>query len=580
MRTLLRALNYLRPYAWRQATALVCAVIVTFLGLAFPWILKILIDDVFVHRNAQALAFVCVAFLGITIVSALVGMLQQYLFVWVGERATIDLRRRLFAHIQDQALPYLAKQKVGRLMAHFTNDAGAMQQLYTSTLVEFVTNTLRVVITLGVLFHIDVKLALVSLPVLPLFGLCIWAFAKPLRQAGHRVQRELAEASDVLQESLSGVREVKAFTREQSQIARFVEALRGVLRERLRQTVWGSGSGGLAEFTSTAGLVLVLWVGGHAVIRGDLTAGTLVAFVEYLSQLFGPTAWFVNLNVNLQGALAGADRVFAVLDTPSAVADAPDAVELPGLAGRVEFEDVSFAYDSEEVLHGITFVAQPGEMVALVGPSGAGKTTLMNLIPRFADPHSGRITVDGYDLRAVTQRSLRAQIGQVFQDPFLFSVSVAENIRFSRADASQEEVKAAARAANADEFIRRLPQGYDTIVGERGSRLSGGEQQRLAIARALLRDPAILLLDEATSALDTTAERAVQQALTRLQQGRTSFVIAHRLSTILHADKIIVLEAGRIVGIGPHQELLESSPLYRQLYETQFRETGPTPVPK
>ena len=572
MRTLVRALGYLRPYLWKQLAALLCAVVVTVLGLVFPWILKILIDDVFVRKNGGALTFVCAAFLGTSLLSAVFGLARHYLFTKVGERASMDVRTDLFTHIQSQALQYLAREKTGKLMSHFTADAGAMQQLYASTLVDFATNSLRLVVTLVVLFRIDVRLALLSLPVLPVFGFCIWVFGKPLRRTGHEVQEAMAMASDRLQESLTGMREVKAFTQERRQAHGFGEVLWRTLRARLRQAVWGGSSGACADITATAGTVLILWVGGREVIAGNMTAGVLVAFVTYLGNLFGPTAWFVNMNVSVQSALAGAERVFAVLDTEPAILDRPAATSLTNLRGEVEFRGVSYAYDSEDVLRNISFRACPGQIFALVGPSGAGKTTLMNLIPRFDDPREGSVLIDGSDLRDATQRSLRSHIGQVFQDPFLFSGSIADNILFGRPDATMADVEAAAAAGNARGFITEMPEGYDTVVGERGVRLSGGQRQRIAIARAILRDPKVLLLDEATSALDSTAEAAVQEALGRLMAGRTSFVIAHRLSTVLHADRILVLDAGELVASGTHSELLGTSALYRELHDRQFRE--------
>jgi ATP-binding cassette, subfamily B, bacterial MsbA len=571
MRLLLRSLSYLRPYLGRQLAALACAVVVTILGLALPWVLKILIDDVFVRKSSGALAAVCVAFLAISVLSAVFGLARQYLFTQVGERASMDLRRSLFAHIQSQALQFLAREKTGKLMSHFNHDAGAVQGLYTSTLVDFVTNSLRLMVTLVVLFRINPFLAVVSLPTLPVFGFCIWAFGKPLRRTGHEVQQAMSQASETLQESLSGMREAKAFTGEGRQAQAFCAALARRLRARLRQTVLGASSSGVANITTTAGTVLVLWVGGAAVIAGDMTAGNMVAFVTYLGNLFGPTAWFVNFNVSVQTALAGADRLFQVLDTPPAVADPPDAVTLPEVRGEVCFNAVHYAYDADDVLSDISFKARPGEIFALVGPSGSGKTTMMNLIPRFADPHSGVITLDGQDIRSLTQGSLRSQIGQVFQDPFLFSGSIADNILLGRPEASAADVEAAASAANAHPFVRELPEGYDTLVGERGVRLSGGQRQRIAIARAILRNPRVLLLDEATSALDSASEAAVQEALGRLMAGRTSFVVAHRLSTVLHADCILVLDAGRLSATGTHTELLRTSPLYRDLHDRQFR---------
>jgi subfamily B ATP-binding cassette protein MsbA len=577
VKTLLRSLRYIRPYLLFQSLALCCAVIVTVLGLAFPWILKTLIDDVFVNRGAGALAFVSIAFLLISVLSAVFGLARDYLFTRVGERAAMDLRMDLLSHIQAQSLQYLAHEKTGKLMSHFSADAGAVQQLYTSSLVEFTTNSLRIVVTLVVLFRLDPFLAALSLPSLPVFGLCIWAFGKPLRRVGHEVQEAAAKGSDALQESITGMREAKAFTAEQRQRGTYAATLRGHLRARLEQTLWGASSGGVADIAATAGTVLVLWVGGRAVIDGTMAPGVLVAFVTYLGQLFGPTAWFVNLNIRIQSALAGADRILAVLDTPPAVQDpSSDPVNPDDAPADVQFHGVSFAYGTEDVLRDISFTVRAGETCAIVGPSGSGKTTLVNLIPRFADPRRGRVTLGGTDLRRVPQQSLRSRIGQVFQDPFLFSGTITENLLLGRPDATPEEVEDAARAANAHDFITDLPNGYGTVVGERGVRLSGGQRQRIAIARAILRNPRILLLDEATSALDSTSEAAVQDALARLMRGRTSFVIAHRLSTVLHADRILVLDGGRLVAMGTHSQLLDTSPLYRELHARQFREPKAT----
>jgi subfamily B ATP-binding cassette protein MsbA len=571
MKGLRRAFRYLKPYWFLEIVALLCAASGTLCGLAFPWILKILIDDVFVHRSMKALNFCVLAFAAAEVLSAVLGVARQALFTYVGERAVADLRNELFAHLQELSMADKHREKVGRTLSAFTNDIGAMQSLYASTLVDLITNTLQMVITLAVLFRIQASLAAVSWPILPLFAVSILAFGKPLRISGDAVQSTLSTITEELQESISGLREVKAFTREESQIKRFRALFASLVPVRLKQSVIGAVSGGVNSFASWGGVIFVMWWGGRQVIAEGITPGVLVAFVNYLAGLFGPTAWFVQLNVQLQSAMAGADRVFDVLDTRPGVSDRPDSIELPPLRGEVEIDHVSFTYEAgKAALQDVSLDVQAGERIAFVGPSGSGKTTLTGLLCRFFDPTSGAIRIDGHDLRDVTQASLRHQIGVVFQETFLFGASVRENIRFGREDATDAEIEAAAKAANAHRFILDLPEGYDTPVGERGAKLSGGQRQRIAIARALLRDPRILILDEATASLDTESEAAVQEALERLMEGRTSFVVAHRLSTVAGADRIVVLEAGRIVEIGSHAELIAGSGIYRRLYEVQF----------
>jgi len=456
-------------------------------------------------------------------------------------------------------------------MAVFTNDVPAMQGLYTSTLVDFVTDTVRFLVTLGVMFAIDWQLTLLALAVLPVFGVALVVFARPVRSIARKVQDSRAAISENLQESLSGVREVKTFTQEEHEGSRLLDVFRKLLGLRVRQSIWQSGSRGVAHLAAVVGVILVVWFGGLKSIRGELKVGVLIAFINYMVALFGPVHMYMAINNRIQSAMGAAERLFEALDLVPQIADRPDAVALPPVDGRVELEGVHFAYEAgREVLADVTLGVEPGEMVALVGPSGAGKSTLVSLLPRFYDPSSGRVLVDGHDLTGVTQRSLREQVGVVFQDTFLFGTTVRENIRFGRRGATDDEVVAAAKAAHADEFITRLPDGYDTAVGERGVKLSGGQKQRISIARAILRDPRILILDEATSSLDSESEQLVQAALEELMRGRTSFVIAHRLSTVLRADRIVVLDQGRVVDVGRHEELLARGGLYAALYDAQF----------
>lgn len=571
-----RLLGFVRPYWGKLTLAGAILAINSVAGLALPLVIRYVVDSALVEGSLQLLNRVTLLLFGLFLVQAVLGFGQAYLLGWVGERVVANLRTALYSHLQAMPLRFFAATRTGELLSRLGSDVTTIQDAVTSTLLSLLSNLIMFVGGVVIIFVMAWRLTLIMLAVVPLAVIGIIILGRWVRRYSRQVQDALAEVSAVAEEALSGVRIVKSFAREPYEIGRYrdgVEQLFGIAIKRVRLGAILGPIIGLLAFSTIA---LVLWIGSREVIVGRLTPGQLVSFLLYTMMIASPIASFTSLYAQFQRALGASERVFQLLDTPPEMVDASDAIELPPIRGEVRFEDVCFDYgDSAEarvVLRDINLVAYPGQVVALVGPSGAGKTTLANLIPRFYDPNCGRILIDGYDIRQVKLQSLREQIGIVPQETALFSGSVRENISYGKLDATPEEIEAAARAANAHDFIMDLPEGYDTLVGERGVKLSGGQRQRIAIARALLKDPRILILDEATSSLDTESEQAVQEALERLMRDRTTFVIAHRLSTITNADWIAVLDGGRIVEQGTHAELLaRSDGLYRKMVALQFR---------
>ena len=579
MKTLGRALRYLAPYWPTQLAALFCALIVTVSGFVFPITTKYLIDDVMwpgdktPGQRLAALYLVTLCGLGATFAWSIFALVRSYLFARAGESAAADLRRDLFRHLHRLALPFFDQRKTGGIMSILQNDVEALQVLYSSILVETTTNLLTAAAAAGILLWINPGLALISLPVPIVFGVALGLFGRPVRTAGRLVREQTGHVQEVLQETIVGEREVKLFGQSAGELGRFMHRVFALVQSRIRQAVINAGDWSIANFLAWAGMLIVILVGTRQFILGatHMTAGTLILFVNVVFMLFGPASSFVNLYNQIAGAVGAADRVFEFLDEPTEVQDAA-AAHLAAPRGGVTFDSVSFRYREDEplVLRDIDLQVQPGEMIALVGPSGSGKTTLVSLIPRLYDATEGRVLVDDVDVQSVTLASLRSNIAFVPQETFLFGATVKENIGFGREGATDEDIVAAAKAANAHDFIMDLPKEYETEVGERGVRLSVGQKQRIAIARAILRNPRLLILDEATSAQDSESERLVQQAMRRLMAGRTSFVIAHRLSTVLRADRIVVLEDGEITQIGAHADLLAQGGAYARLHALQF----------
>ena len=569
-----RLFAFVRPYRRNLALAAALLVLSTALGLVWPQVvLRVL--DLGLHDPAL-LDRLILALIAVLLVRALIDGLRQYVITWTGERVIFDLRMAIVRHLQSLSLAFFTGRKTGELMSHVTSDATLVHGVVTQTIISVLGQVLTLVGGLVVIFVMNWRLALLTLVVAPPIGLLGQYLGRRIRTLSREAQDAQGEAVGVLQEAIAEIRTVQAFTRERYEADRFHDKLFVTFHAVLRRARLSSTLFPLIGFLGFFASIVVLWYGGHQVIAGESTPGQLVAFLLYAGMVAGPVGGLASQWTQVQEAFGAADRIFALLDTAPAVADVPGAAALPSGEGEIAFHAVSFRYaNGPVVLDDITAVFRAGETTALVGPSGAGKTTLVSLIDRFYDPTGGRITIDGVDLRGVTIGSLRERIAVVPQEPVLFATSVRDNIRYGRLDAAPAEIEAAARAANAAEFIARLPEGLETVVGERGVKLSVGQRQRIAIARALLRDAPILLLDEATSSLDNESEYLVQEALGRLMTGRTTIVIAHRLTTVETADRILVLDRGRIVEDGPHAALLERDGLYRRLYTRAFAADAP-----
>ena len=573
MKNYLRLLAYIKPYKKRLAAAVVCIIMAAGANLYLPWIIKDMIDDVLMSKDMLMLNLIAAGILVVMFTRGVFYYGQSYLVSYVGQRVIIDVRSVLFKKFQKMPLSYYDRQQTGTVMSYITNDVSAMQSAIVDNLIELVTESSILIGSLAMMIYLDWKLSLLTLMTIPLVAFAMKIFGRKLKRSSTVIQERAAEITSLLQESISAIRVVKSFVRETYEIKRFEEQNWRNFQAAMKNVKLSSLLTPTVEFLAAIAVTFIVWFGGYEVVNEVITAGELVAFLTYAVNLANPVKRLSRVYAAIQKAMAAADRVFAVMDLDEKIIDVPGAKPLPPIKGEVEFKDITFSYkEGQPALQHISLKAEPGQMIALVGPSGSGKSTIANLIPRFYDVDSGTISIDGHDIRQVTADSLREQIGLVPQETMLFSTTVMENIRYGRLEATDEEVVAAARAANAEEFIKDLPEGYATRLGERGLNLSGGQRQRLAIARAILKNPRVLILDEATSALDTESEKIVQDALDKLMVGRTSFVIAHRLSTIFNADQIFVVENGHLREHGTHEELLAAGGLYSNLYNIQFRQ--------
>jgi len=566
-----RLIKLAKPHLPKFILAMLCMLVVGGLTSALAFLVKPVLDDIFMKKNAAMLKWIPIAVVAIYMLKGLCTYVQTILMNFIGQRVVADIRNRLYQVIQTQSMSFFTKNQTGILMSRITNDVNSMQGAVSEAVTSLLKDSFTLICLMFVIFYRDWQLALVAMVIFPVTIYPIATFGRKIRKLATRTQVTMGSLTTLLQETISGARIVKAFGREDYESSRFSRENENLLKLTLKSVTISAVSSPFMEFLGGVGIAAIIFYGGYQVIQGVSTPGTFFSFLAALILLYEPIKRLTNVNNTIQQGIAGAQRVFSIIDAVPEIRNKPEAIPLPAISKAIDIRNVTFRYEDTPVLKQINLTVRAGEAVAFVGMSGGGKTTLVNLIPRFYDVSEGQILIDGRDIRDVTMESLRAQIGIVTQQTILFNDTVRNNIIYGDIEKTEADVIRAARAANAHHFIMNLPEGYDTVIGEQGTKLSGGERQRISIARALLKDAPILVLDEATSSLDTEAEIEVQEALENLMKGRTTLVIAHRLSTIRNADRIVVLVNGEIVEEGTHEALLDKKGEYFRLYQMQFK---------
>ena len=572
MKQYLRLLSYLNPYRFRLGAAFLCALLVAGLSAAYAWLVRPVLDGLFISKDESLLLVLPIAILAVAVLKGVFNYGQNYLMNFVGNQVIGDIREQLFSKLVRLPVHYHDSNTSGRLVSRVINDVNQMANAVTGVLKDLFQQGLTFLAMIGVIIYQNWKLAAVSMIVVPLSVVTMARMGRRLRSLATRGQERMGDMASTLQETLAGIRMVKSFGREDEEAKRFRQSNDAFIHTTMKAIQVSSLGASLMEVIGVLGVAGIIWYGGYLVIHDEMTPGAFFSFLAAMFMAYTPIRRLSGANNTVQQALAAAERVFDVLDLPNEQDASGGTTELPAITRSLEFQQVAFRYEGQgdAALMGIDLTIRAGEVIAFVGSSGSGKTTLVSLLPRFYDPTGGKILIDGVDLLSCSLRSVRGQIGIVSQEVVLFDDTVRNNIAYGRQGATPEDVTRAAQLAYAHEFIVRMPDGYDTLIGERGLKLSGGERQRLAIARAILRDPPILILDEATSALDTQSERIVQLALGNLMKNRTTLVVAHRLSTIQNATRIVVLDRGRVAEVGSHEELLRKGGMYKRLHAMQF----------